>query len=236
MPVAYDPSSYAVRFLSSRPSHKFFPREKNHVISTTTRNFYSRERRMSEMKGKRREIESSNLSFFPSTSFSLFSLFFFFFSWRHDEGSSSSFRIFTYTHAWKAGSFRGVGVAPRARVKEGGNTVWCVGMRIGTGGGGRGGPRPSRKFPRPARFRCPVHIITVLRIPAPEIVRALVALRALLSHFLPIFSRRPPSPELPAKLPHRRRIIVVHTGIRIIRADSMTNTLHRAWNPRGKNK
>lgn len=117
-----------------------------------------------------------------------------------------------------------------------GNTVWCVGMRIGTGGGGRGGPRPSRKFPRPARFRCPVHIITVLRIPAPEIVRALVALRALLSHFLPIFSRRPPSPELPAKLPHRRRIIVVHTGIRIIRADSMTNTLHRAWNPRGKNK
>ena len=40
---------------------------------------------------------------------------------------------------------------------------------------GGGGPRPSRKFRRPPRFRCPVHIITVLRIPAPEIVRALVA-------------------------------------------------------------
>lgn len=141
MPVAYDPSSYAVRFLSSRPSHKFFPREKNHVISTTTRNFYSRERRMSEMKGKRREIESSNLSFFPSTSFSLFSLFFFFFSWRHDEGSSSSFRIFTYTHAWKAGSFRGVGVAPRARVKEGGQAtrfgvLECELGRVAAGGEG----------------------------------------------------------------------------------------------------
>lgn len=33
---------------------------------------------------------------------------------------------------------------------------------------GGGGPRPSRKFRRPPRFRCPVHIITVLRIPAPR--------------------------------------------------------------------
>lgn len=81
------------------------------------------------------------------------------------------------------------------------------------------GPRPSRKFPRAARFRCPVHIITVLRIPTPEIVRALVALRALLSRFLPVFFT-PPSLGLPAKLPHQRRIIVVHAGIRIIRAGS----------------
>lgn len=70
------------------------------------------------------------------------------------------------------------------------------------------GPRPSRKFPRAARFRCPVHIITVLRIPTPEIVRALVALRELLSRFLPVFFT-PPLPRIAGEIAtpttHNRR-------------------------------
>lgn len=171
------------------------------------------------MKGKRREFESSN-SLFPSPLlFFISSLFLsFFLAPRRSERSPfRNFRTQTRTHAARVES-RKLSWGRRCSEGEGGGQHGLVCWNANWDGrGGRGGPRPSRKFPRPARFRCPVHIITVLRIPAPEIVRALVALRALLSRFLPVFFT-PPSPGLPAKLPHQRRIIVVHTGIRIIRA------------------
>lgn len=184
------------------------------------------------MKGKRRDLRIFLLSFE--------SLFFFFIlsfpgSVRRREGKVNDlrFRIFAHTHAHAHGAGGELSWGRRCSegVKEGGgqhglvcwNANWD-GWRRGRERESReerreGGPRPSRKFPRAARFRCPVHIITVLRIPTPEIVRALVALRALLSRFLPVFFT-PPSLGLPAKLPHQRRIIVVHAGIRIIRAGS----------------
>lgn len=126
-----------------------------------------------------------------------------------------------------------VGSALRGEGKRGGaNTVWCVGMRIRTGSG-RGAssvPQISTSFGE-ISLSCPYNH----RAPnsSAEIVRALVALRALLSHFLPVFSRPPlPPPPLPpfelqAKLPHRPRIIVVRREPHN-RADSMTNTAPRA--------